>query len=99
MKEQVISMSFYTVNKIFCNQQKVYKVLLIYEHFENTLEELKANKIKETEKFENKEIHEFLLRMIKIMANLEMIGCRHGDLRNCNVIIGKSGTLADAKIL
>lgn len=96
---QIIDILFYTVKKMVVDSEKIYKVFLVYEYYEQTLDKLKSKKIKESEKFNNHELQTFSTRMIKILANLEMVGCRHGDLRNSIVIIGPNNNLGEARIL
>lgn len=89
----------YTIKNLYISGQYSLSVFLIYENYENSLDKLNSQKIKDSESFTPNGLYVLTRRIIKIMAAVEKAGCRHGDIRLGNIILGDSGRLDDVKLL
>jgi len=98
-RDLLIALKGYAIKSVYVGGQVTLSTYLLYEYYENTLEKINGKMIKESESFTPSELLLLTKRIIKVMATLEKLGCRHGDLRIGNIIIPEGKRLEEAQLL
>lgn len=95
----LLQLKGYTLKSVHLGGSQTLSAYLFYEYYENTLEKINGMKIVDSESFSPNDLLVLTKRVIRIMATMERLGCRHGDLRLGNIIIPEGKGLEEAQLL